>query len=111
MTSSILEGLYARKPHCNRGFVLTLRDALSYIIRRRGICSDETYPYLDKKVIQKAKAYAKSRDTSLSRIVENYFYFLAEDERMTDSNTGNTPITDSLTGALDKRDIDEKKEI
>ena len=31
---------------------------------------------LDNEVIKKAKLYAKDKQTSLSDMVENYFYFL-----------------------------------
>jgi len=46
---------------------------------------------LNKKVIGKAKNYARVRNQSLSGMVQNYFAFLAENEESTDS-----PIADEI---------------
>jgi hypothetical protein len=35
---------------------------------------------LDKEIIEQAKKYAKQQKTSLSKIVENYFYYLTSDK-------------------------------
>jgi hypothetical protein len=68
---------------------------------------------LDKDIIEKAKKYAKRKHTSLSTIVENYFYYITssakENNKVTDEYS--TPITDELSGSLGKIEIDTEKEI
>ena len=66
---------------------------------------------LDKTVIEKAKKYAKSKQTSLSQIVENYFYYLTIEEKKNQGKKEKTPITDELTESLGRIEIDEEKEI
>jgi hypothetical protein len=67
---------------------------------------------LDKDIIEKAKIYAKNKHTSLSNIVENYFYFLtSSDKKIKAPNEPDTPITDELSGSLGKIKINERKEI
>lgn len=67
---------------------------------------------LDKEVIGKAKEYAKSKHTSLSKIVENYFYYLTiEEEKEEQKKKEKTPITDELKGSLGRIEISEEKEI
>lgn len=67
---------------------------------------------LDKDIIEKAKRYAKNKHTSLSHIVENYFYFLtSSDKKIKPQKDPHTPITDELSGSLGKIKINEKKEI
>ena len=67
---------------------------------------------LDKDIIEKAKIYAKNKHTSLSNIVETYFYFLiSSDKKITTSDEPDTPITDELSGNLGKIKINERKEI
>ena len=60
---------------------------------------------LENTVIEKAKEYAKSNKTSLSRLIEHYL----------DSLTGkieeeSTPLIDSLTGVVDLKNADYKKD-
>ena len=50
---------------------------------------------LNKKTIEKGKKYAKKRNTSLSKMVENYLNKLTQTE---DSEI--TPLVRSLTGVL-----------
>ena len=56
---------------------------------------------LDKEIIEQAKKYAKKQRTSLSNIVENYFYYLISNENKEDiKNKEKTPITDRLLGSV-----------
>lgn len=68
---------------------------------------------LDKEIIEKAKSYAKNEQTSLSRMVENYFSFLVRDETPSyGKEKSDTPISDSLLGiaALEEgEEFDEDK--
>jgi len=66
---------------------------------------------LNKVIIKKAKEYAKFKKTSLSQIVEDYFYYLTIKEKPNRQETLKTPITDELTGALGKIEAEEEKEI
>lgn len=66
---------------------------------------------LDKAIIEKAKEYAKSKQTSLSQIVENYFYYLTIEEQKERQKMKQTPITDELTGVLGRSKIKKEKEI
>lgn len=63
---------------------------------------------VDKTVIEKAKAYAKSQKVSLSRLIESYLASLVIKDR---EEIEITPLVDSLSGVihLDK-DLDVKKE-
>ena len=63
---------------------------------------------MDKTVIEKAKAYARSRKVSLSRLIESYLASLVSKERDTIEIT---PLVESLSGVirLDK-EIDIKRE-
>lgn len=64
---------------------------------------------LDNEVIKKAKLYAKKKHTSLSNMVENYFYFLtAEEYDKETSIISETPITNQLLGSV-RIDIDPEK--
>ena len=67
---------------------------------------------LDKEVIEKAKRYVKANKTSLSKVVENYFYYLttaAEEGKKLKKEK--TPLTDLLVGSLGRIEIDKEKEI
>jgi hypothetical protein len=58
---------------------------------------------LEESLIQKAKSYAKQHDKSLSKVVSDYFQILTgQTER-----TKTPPITRSLIGVLESKDIDE----
>lgn len=53
---------------------------------------------LDQSVIEKAKEYAKSQRTSLSRIIENYLLTITSEK---DSKDNITPLVKSLSGIID----------
>jgi len=68
---------------------------------------------LDKEIIEQAKKYAKQQNTSLSNMVENYFYYLTSDKPgKVNKNREKTPITDKLLGSvkIDMFDADKLKE-
>jgi hypothetical protein len=61
---------------------------------------------LDGSVIERAKIYAKKKNTSLSQLVENYLGFLVEPKEDNEI----TPLVKSLSGILDlPKDFDHKK--
>jgi hypothetical protein len=61
---------------------------------------------LEKEVIEKAKFYAKSQHTSLSRLIENYLLSLTNEPE----NEKITPLVKSLSGILDlPNDTDDKQ--
>lgn len=59
---------------------------------------------MEKDMIERAKAYAKERGLSVSKLVENYFAALTaprpEDDRDEDGREQLSPITRSLVGCL-----------
>lgn len=61
---------------------------------------------LNKSIIESAKDYAKSHDTSLSKLIESYLFTLVKRQ---EKATEITPLVESLSGviSLDK-DFDEK---
>ena len=64
---------------------------------------------LDKKVIEKAKEFARKHQTSLSRMVESYFESLTSGES-DDFETEVTPLVESLCGVIElPDDFDYKK--
>ena len=64
---------------------------------------------LNKRVIDRAKAYARRNRKSLSGLVENYFKNLTEPE--SGKNRESTPLVDELTGVLKlKPGFDRKKD-
>lgn len=59
---------------------------------------------LDQEIIKKAKDYAKNKNTSLSKLIENIL------SRMTSSGDFSsqiTPLVDSLSGIIDADKINE----
>ena len=64
---------------------------------------------LDKNVIDEAKKYAKTRNTSLSRMVERFFKSLVEKKTIKEKNY--SPLVEELSGIinLDKK-FDFKEE-
>ena len=59
---------------------------------------------LDQEIIERAKEYAKNKNTSLSKLIENVL------SRMTasgDFNAQITPLVDSLSGIIDANKINE----
>ncbi len=62
---------------------------------------------LEQDIIEKAKGYAKSRSTSLSKIVENYLQKITND---TERKEKITPLVKSLSGIIDlPENFDHKK--
>ena len=63
---------------------------------------------LDKRVIEEAKAYARSQKISLSRLIESYLASLVKKER---DDIQITPLVESLSGVISlEKDYDFKKE-
>ncbi|MBW8875666.1 MAG: hypothetical protein JF614_11945 [Acidobacteria bacterium] len=62
---------------------------------------------LDEDVIEKAKAYAERRGTSLSRIVEGYFAGLTQEEQAERRPPG---VVGELAGLLAGLQIEDEKE-
>lgn len=63
---------------------------------------------LDEQLIQNVKNYAKDNNTSLSRMVSDYFRLLMIDEPGLDRSTESLPpITQSLIGMLSGAQVDE----
>ena len=63
---------------------------------------------LEQNIIEKAKDYAKSHRTSLSKIIENYLQKITNDNEEKDKIT---PLVKSLSGIIDlPKDFDLKKE-
>jgi hypothetical protein len=62
---------------------------------------------LEHTIIERAKDYARTRNTSLSRIVESYLKRITTEEDHTDTIT---PLVKSLSGVIDlPAAFDEKK--
>jgi hypothetical protein len=62
---------------------------------------------LDQDIIEKAKVYAKSNNTSLSKLIESY---LATLTRRTKGKPEITPLVESLSGVIElPADFDEKE--
>jgi hypothetical protein len=60
---------------------------------------------LNKKIIEKAKSFAKKNNTSLSNLVENYFEILIQ--RGSGQELALPPTVKSLAGVLKIRDNSE----
>ena len=62
---------------------------------------------LEMSIIEKAKEYAKSNRTSLSKLIENYLSNITKDNSKTEKIT---PLVKSLTGVINlPTDFDDKK--
>ncbi len=62
---------------------------------------------LDSQVIEKAKLYARRKNTSLSKLIESYLEFLTTANH---SESGEvTPLVKSLSGVLDSNNIPDYK--
>ncbi len=61
---------------------------------------------LEQSVIEKAKQYAKSQKTSLSRLIENYLLNITNEK---DSKDKITPLVKSLSGIIDLSNEDDYK--
>ena len=65
---------------------------------------------IDESIIKRAKKYAKSKENSLSSIIENYLKILVADN--TSKEIELTPIVKSLKGSFTfNSDFDYKKEL
>lgn len=63
---------------------------------------------LDQEIIEKAKRFARHRNTSLSMLIQNYLQSLTNQE---DSGDKITPLVKSLSGIIDlPENYDHKKE-
>lgn len=61
---------------------------------------------LDKEIIEEAKNYAKSKQISLSKLIENYLNSLSHESKSSDTVS---PLVQSLTGII-PNDYDEKRD-
>lgn len=61
---------------------------------------------IDKSTIEKAKKYAREKDTSLSKMIENYLQALTNKQEDDDEVS---PLVKSLTGVIKPIDFDYKK--
>ena len=52
---------------------------------------------MDDRIIKKAKTYAGKKHTSLSRLIENYFKIIADDES---GSAAPTPLVQKLSGVI-----------
>jgi deoxyxylulose-5-phosphate synthase len=62
---------------------------------------------INKRIIERAKKYAKQRETSLSKMVENYLQTLTNKE---EKNEAISPLVESLSGVIKFQDSDYKKD-
>lgn len=61
---------------------------------------------LDHSVIENAKEYAKSNNTSLSKLIENYLHGITTKPK---KKSKVTPLVKSLSGIIDLRNGEEYK--
>ena len=61
---------------------------------------------INKSIIQKAKDYARDRDISLSKLIENYLKSLTSN---TDNKITVTPLVKSLTGIIPEQTEEKSK--
>ena len=62
---------------------------------------------LDSGVIQRAKLYAKERNISLSKLIENYLSALTGSQV---KKAEISPLVESLAGVIDLNEVSEQKE-
>lgn len=63
---------------------------------------------LNKQIIDRAKQYARQKNLSLSKIIENYLQFLTEEKRKSETIS---PLVKSLSGVIKlPRDFNPEKE-
>lgn len=66
---------------------------------------------IEKKIIERAKNYAKNKNRSLSDIIENYLKILTENEKKHKDQKLN-PIVESLKGSFKMpKEMDYKKDL
>jgi len=64
---------------------------------------------LNRAVIEKAKIYAKAKNTSVSKLIENYIQSITENS--SDDKQEITPVVKSLSGIIKlPKNYDSKKE-
>jgi len=61
--------------------------------------------YTEDELVKNIKQFAKSRNTSVSKLVNNFFKTLLSEDKI--EKTSTTNITDTLYGVLKKSDINE----
>lgn len=65
---------------------------------------------LQENIIERAKEYAKTHKTSLSRIIETYLQKLTDDSNDKNNNQNISPLVKSLSGVIKlPKDYDHKK--
>ena len=62
---------------------------------------------LDKSIIDKAKEYAKGKNISLSKMIENYLQALTNKQS---KEIEISPLVESLTGVISPQEEDYKKD-
>ncbi|MEX2350635.1 MAG: DUF6364 family protein [Flavobacteriaceae bacterium] len=62
---------------------------------------------LNQEVIEKAKFYAKSNHTSLSKLIENYLNSLTQKEQKSEIEV--SPLVSSLTGVISDQSVNDFK--
>jgi len=62
---------------------------------------------LNKSIIERAKKYANEKNTSLSKMIENYLQALTSNK---DAEIDISPLVESLTGVIKAPSEDLKKE-
>jgi len=63
---------------------------------------------LDGDIIEQAKTYARTKNTSLSKLIESYLALLIEPK----DNQGVTPLVKSLSGVINiPKSVDYKKHL
>ena len=62
---------------------------------------------INKRTIERAKKYAKQRETSLSKMIENYLHALTNQQ---EENEEISPLVESLSGVIKSSDSNRKKD-
>jgi len=63
---------------------------------------------LDNQVIEKAKIYARKKNTSLSKLIEGYLHFLTSSESSSPNEI--TPLVKSLSGVIKSSKLSDHKQ-
>jgi Family of unknown function (DUF6364) len=63
---------------------------------------------IKQSVIENAKRYARAKNKSVSKLVEDYLSNISSQTRETSLELGQSPITKRLTGALAQYDTKEE---
>ena len=85
--------------------MLTIRTNCQYIVRM----PHKLTLKLDENIVEKAKNYAKEHNSSVSKLVEEYFRFITMDSSEIDK-VRITPTIKKLSGILNSKSIDPKLE-